>query len=321
MRLPALLHLAPLASARPANHAHQIPIVPQPADDIPAPATTTDTLAAPSIGLHFTTSYAAAAAHYANGTTRDLLTMDGDDDYKELILRWTASHSKNAGPFESSDDVVLSGFMVRLQKAIVAELDSPLGQAALALSPQAPALQQKFQKAMFKAGLASSKDSAIVYEEAMATHAALKPAAACTTQSKPGQLQHVLFLAFDDGAFSASMHEYACGNYSPQAHMISRLTRAELGWWHLPMYDMPRAKFWAQVQESIAHVLRLQEKPPGRIVLLGSHGGDAEFKQIVEEALWRELEVDVSNMLGVNELGDSQWLAARGAAELAWRHS
>lgn len=247
--------------------------------------------------------------------------MDGDADYKELILRWTASHSKNAGPFASNDDVVLSGFMVRLHQAIAAELDAPLGQTALALSPQVPGLQQKFQNAMFNAGLASTKDSAILYEEAMATHAALKPVSSCSTHSKPGQLQHVLFLAFDDGAFSASMHEYACGNYSPQAHMISRLTRSDLGWWHLPMYDMPRAKFWGQVQDSIAQVLSLQEKPPGRIVLLGSHGGDAEFKHIVEEALWRELEVDVSNMLGVNERGDSQWLAARGAAELASRHS
>ena len=87
------------------------------------------------------------------------------------------------------------------------------------------------------------------------------------------------------------------------------------------MYDAPRARFWAQVQQSIGFVLSPQGKAPGRIVLLGSHGADAEFKSRVEDALWDELEMDVSGMLSVNERGDSEWLAARGAAELASRHS
>jgi hypothetical protein len=319
MKLSLLLFLVPLASARVVRHANQIPMAGKAADHTTSSEDKADQ-PAPSIGLHFTTSHAVAAAHYQNGTTRDLVRMDGDSEYRDLMRRWMASGSGYSGPLDSSDDMVLSSFMIRLHRAIETELDDSVEQASLALSPQAPALQQKFQKAMVAAGLASSEDSAVLYEEAIATHAALKPASSCTTKSQPGHLQHALFLAFDDGAFSASMHEYACRDYSPQAHMISRLIRSDLGWWHLPMYDAPRAKFWDQVQQSIAYVLSPQGKAPGRIVLLGSHGADAEFKSKVEDALWQELEMDVSSMLSVSERSDSEWLAARGAAELASRH-
>lgn len=320
MKLSTLLFLVPLASARVIRQAQQIPIVDNAADDTTSVEDNT-THASPSIGLHFTTSHAVAAAHYQNGTTRDLVRMEGGADYQDLMRRWLSSSSGYSGPLEPSDEMVLSGFMIRLHRAIETELDDSVQKAALALSPQAPKLQRNFQKAMVAAGLASSEDSAVLYEEAMATHAALKPASSCTTQSQSEHLQHVLFLAFDDGAFSVSMHEYACRDYTSQGHIINRIIRSDLGWWHLPMYDAPRARFWAQVQQSIGFVLSPQGKAPGRIVLLGSHGADAEFKSRVEDALWDELEMDVSGMLSVNERGDSEWLAARGAAELASRHS
>lgn len=320
MKFSPLLCLLPLAGARVVRHAQQIPMADNTVQDISTPQDQAKHTP-PSVGLQFTTTHAMAAARYDNGTTRHLVRMEGEPEYQDLMRRWMASQSGYSGPLESSDDMVLSSFLIRLRTAIEKQLDGPVEQAALALSPLAPGLQQKFQKAMVVASLASSQDSAIVYEEAMATHAALKPASSCSTKSRPGHLQHVLFLAFDDGAFSASMHEYACRDYSPQAHMISRVIRADLGWWHLPMYDAPREKFWAQVQESIVHVLSPQEMAPGRIVLLGSHGADAEFKSKVEDVLWRELEVDVSDMLSVNERDDSEWLAARGAAELASRHT
>ena len=43
---------------------------------------------APGIGVHFTTSYAVAAARYQNGTTRDLFKIEGDAPYIELMERW-----------------------------------------------------------------------------------------------------------------------------------------------------------------------------------------------------------------------------------------
>jgi hypothetical protein len=84
----------------------------------------------------------------------------------------------------------------------------------------------------------------------------------------------------------------------------------------MPVDSLPRARSWAKVNGCIVDALGEQ---PGRIVLLGSHGGDEEFREVVEEALWRELEVDVGMLLRRNDGGHSEWAAARGAAELGWR--
>jgi hypothetical protein len=46
---------------------------------------------APAIGVHFTTSYAVAAARYQNGTLRDLVRVAGDAEYIDLMRRWTGS--------------------------------------------------------------------------------------------------------------------------------------------------------------------------------------------------------------------------------------
>lgn len=43
---------------------------------------------APGIGIHFTTSYAVAAARYQNGTIRDMVKVRGDAEYIELMTRW-----------------------------------------------------------------------------------------------------------------------------------------------------------------------------------------------------------------------------------------
>ena len=43
---------------------------------------------APGIGVHFTTSYAVASVRYQNGTTRDLVKVEGDAHYIELMTRW-----------------------------------------------------------------------------------------------------------------------------------------------------------------------------------------------------------------------------------------
>lgn len=49
--------------------------------------------AVPAVGVHFTTSYAVAAARYQNGTVRDLSKIEGDAEYVELMARWMCSYS------------------------------------------------------------------------------------------------------------------------------------------------------------------------------------------------------------------------------------
>lgn len=49
---------------------------------------------APGIGIQFTTSYALAAARFANGTVKDLAKIQGDAEYIELMSRWMEEGAK-----------------------------------------------------------------------------------------------------------------------------------------------------------------------------------------------------------------------------------
>lgn len=60
-------------------------------------------------------------------------------------------------------------------------------------------------------------------------------------------------------------------------------------------------------------------KPPQKVVLLGEHGGDAEFREVVEEALWSVFEYDFGVILNDNDAEGVAGVAARGVAELAFR--
>ena len=87
----------------------------------------------------------------------------------------------------------------------------------------------------------------------------------------------------------------------------------------MPVESLPRARFWAKVQQCVVDAVDETGQPPGRIVMLGSHGGMEEFKGLVEEGLWREWEVDVGMLLHGDKGTGGEWLTARGAAELASR--
>jgi hypothetical protein len=99
MKLIFLL-VAPLVSARVVGTQQQVPILASVANEIVQP--TSQEEVAPAIGVHFTTSYAVAAARYQNGTTRDLAKIVGDAEYINLMARWTAwKNEKNE--FEALD--------------------------------------------------------------------------------------------------------------------------------------------------------------------------------------------------------------------------
>jgi hypothetical protein len=87
MKLVYLL-VAPLASARVVRlQQQQVPILESSANEF---VPTAQEAVAPAIGVHFTTSYAVAAARFQNGTTRDLARVAGDAEYIDLMSRWTA---------------------------------------------------------------------------------------------------------------------------------------------------------------------------------------------------------------------------------------
>ncbi|KAI8936301.1 hypothetical protein NX059_006720 [Plenodomus lindquistii] len=134
--------------------------------------------------------------------------------------------------------------------------------------------------------------------------------------SEPSQLT-VLFVDFDNHSFSASVRSMRREDTS---HSIgSQVHLPELGWWNLPIFEIPRAKFWARVHETILDVVGTLSEPIGRIVLMGEHGADKEFEDVVKTAMWSAMEIDVGSMLQRNKPADVGRIAARGAAEMAWR--
>ncbi|KAG9186637.1 hypothetical protein G6011_09745 [Alternaria panax] len=320
MKLSCLvLFLVPLASARAVRYHHQIPIAEETTTKDLTNAKELSQDATPSIGVHFTTSQAVAAAQYPNGTTIDLVQIPGDAGYIDLMSRWMFRYSDYEILRNRNDSVVLAAFLAKVHTTIEAQLEIPVRQITPAVVfPLRRAQKTLFQSTLLLAGFTSSKSSnggAIIYPEAYATHAALVQAS-CARQTLQEQHQDVLVVAFDDSSFSASMHQTSCDAKSSRPHMISYVARSDLGWWNLPVYEAPRAKFWLKLQEAVIHTVTGLGKPPGRMVLSGSHGGDKEFKEKVGEALWAELEVDVGTLLRSSQEADNEWLAARGAAEL-----
>ncbi|KAI4695717.1 hypothetical protein J4E81_006045 [Alternaria sp. BMP 2799] len=319
MKLFGLLLLVPLASARAVQYHHQIPIVEEPLDK----HTTAEGLdAPPSIGVHFTTSQAVAAARYPNGTTIDVAQIPGDAEYIDLMSRWMTPHTSSNSP---NDSRILTEFLSQVHATLENVLKHPVTNITSAVTfPFYGSHEKDFEGALLSAGLALSEDTPSIYSEAYATHAGLEHAS-CVSATLPHQHQHILVLAFDSSSFSASMHETSCSATktkppTPHSRMINYVARNDLGWWSLPVYDAPRAKFWAKLQEAVVHAVGGLGVPPGKIVLLGSHGQDKEFRVQVEQALWRELEVDVGALLGGRGgKAESEWLAARGAAGLGWR--
>ncbi|KAH6851597.1 hypothetical protein BKA58DRAFT_392131 [Alternaria rosae] len=315
MKLSGLLLLVPLASARAVRYHNQIPIVEETVND----HTSAEELdATPSIGVHFTTLQAVAAARYPNGTTIDLAQIPGDAEYIDLMSRWMTPHSTLNSP---DDSTILTTFLSKVHTTLETELNHPVTNITSAITfPFYGSHEKDFQNALLSAGLAPSEDTPPIHSEAYATHAGLQHAS-CASATLPYQYQHILVLAFDSSSFSASMHETTCSpTATPQSRMINYAARTDLGWWNLPVYEAPRAKFWAKLQEAVVHAVAGLGVPPGKIVLLGSHGQDAEFMGVVEQALWRELEVDVGALLGGRREEGGEWLPARGAAALGLRN-
>jgi hypothetical protein len=312
-----LLRLAtPLVSARVVQSPQQIPIL---GENENGPA--------PSIGVHFTTSYAVTAARYENGTTKDLVKVTGNAEYIGLMSRWMDSWKADPSTIKiqqalptTGDTTILSIFFVGLRTAIETAINTSVIHIAPTTFPLRPAQEQAFRGALALAGLPSSDDKHAIYREAEAVYTTLhhKSLQPC----HPTQRQNILFLSFDNSSFSASTYQLSCHpttKNSQKLNFISHIPRPALGWWKLPVDSLPRARFWAKIQECLIDAIDGLGKPPGRIVLLGSHGADEEFKSVVEEVFWREWEVDVGMLLRGDDtegLGGREWVAARGAAEL-----
>lgn len=274
--------------------------------------------------------------------------MEADADYINLMSKWTRSWKEFdcEGPIKhlrcdleqvrrearrrlrlpiTRDSATLGKFVKKVRGAIEQEL----GISIHTVAPAAPQLVgwnfDDFEDALHLAGLTSSRlGDKPTYWDTNAAFAGLGHAlcehktdlADCLEEERQMPYEHVLFLNFDNSAFSATV-QYL--QHADQEWSYSNRADTHLGWWSLPVFEVSRARFWARIHEVILEVAGALQRAPNKVVLLGEHGADADFLEVVKAALWDVLEVDVSLLLSANEVEDVSVLAARGAAEFARR--
>ncbi|KAH4047273.1 hypothetical protein HBI04_051810 [Parastagonospora nodorum] len=353
--------VVPLVSARVIGTTQQIPIPGHVAEDVVKHIAQEESALA--IGVHFTTSYAVAAARYKNGTTRTLVKVAADADYIDLLSRWSqgqhdlknqdchvqSRHSsvpkevsrryrctmrslqrssrRMLGLPASRDAAILSDFMSRVRSDLQAEILAPVTSIAPAFPRLSHSQKEDVREALSYAGLTSSRlrtshAGTIIYQDANAAYAGLGHGL-CESQSSrsdcqsPANDQSVLYFNFDNSSFSVGAMTLKSAFQEQRTYVYGSDTT--LGWWDLPVYEIPRAKYWARIHEMILNVLAPMSLPPNRIVLLGEHGADEEFKEVVKAATWEKFDFDVELMLQTVKKEDVGSLAARGAAELGWR--
>jgi hypothetical protein len=230
----------------------------------------------------------------------------------------------------SRDAAILSNFMRKVRIAIEMELGAPITSIAPAFPRLSPHVREDVKEAMLFAGLTSTRvhtghRDTLVYEESSAAYAGLGHGLCeawwntpgCQSSTNWNKYKSVLYFNFDNSSFSVGAMNIQNAFHNDAIYSYRMDT--ELGWWKLPVFDVPRAKVWAQIHEIILNMLGPVPRPPNQIILMGEHGADAEFKEVVEAAMWEKFEFDVSLMLDTHM--EASRLAARGAAELGWQNT
>ncbi|KAH9865767.1 hypothetical protein J1614_009354 [Plenodomus biglobosus] len=145
----------------------------------------------PSIGVHFTSSHVVPAARYSNGTTLDLRSVEGDDEYIDLMSQWMAPNLQLVGrkrggqvwckthphyqectsddvPLRSTDEfddptsrdtAILSKIIMQVRISIEAELRMPITAFAPVFFELRQNQTQIVQNAMELVGLRSTHSS------------------------------------------------------------------------------------------------------------------------------------------------------------------
>jgi hypothetical protein len=244
----------------------------------------------------------------------------------ECNMRFLERSSRRAlGLPVSRDAAILSTFMKKVQSSIEIELGAPVTSIAPAFPRLSPYVKDDVAEALSFAGLTSTRvhtghRDTLVYEESSAAYAGLGQGLCESWWNKPScpsqKHRSVLYFNFDNSTFSVGAMDIQ--NAFHDRTIYSHRGDTQLGWWNLPIFEEPRADFWAKISNMIMDVLGPVSHPPSQIVLMGEHGADAEFKDVVEAAMWEKYEFDVGSMLNTGNQGDAGRLAARGAAELGW---
>jgi hypothetical protein len=249
------------------------------------------------------------------------------------MARWAGgpkprrSTEVNGSPRRShaSDEEVLSAHFRHVKDA----MESSLGfnvQIAFPVFPQLPNLNAtNIQNALKHVGLSSLALHNRVDYEIDAAYAALgyrlcrnwRDQAQCQQEEAEMRPERVLFVKFDNSSFSVvSIMMHSLPLKRPETYAST----LDLGWWDLPVKEFPkeRASFWARMNDAIVHVVGTVARVPSKIVLLGDHADDKEFRDVVKAGVWEAIEYDAEMLMQRNDGVIKELLVARGAAELAF---
>jgi hypothetical protein len=206
-------------------------------------------------------------------------------------------------------------------------LDQPVQRIAPVFPLLSPYSDVAVREAFEKARLHSTNAHTVKpgYEETNAAYAALghglcEPSmnrTSCTEATKLRKRETVFYFNFDNSSFSVGAAFMK--NAFELSPTLSYRMNTKLGWWNLPVFEAPRARFWAHIHEMVMAVVASIGRSPNKVILLGEHSADEEFKEVVKAAVWEVLEFDVEYMLDVVPQADVGYLVARGAAELGYR--
>lgn len=274
--------------------------------------------------------------------------VDADADYINLMSQWTRSRKgldcegtinrlrcnleqvrrttrRRLGLPITNESATLSKLVKKVRTAVEEEIGTSVSTIA-AVAPQLIGWDSEdFQDALDLAGVTSTRlGDKPTYWDTNAAFAGLgyglcesgTNLADCLEEERQMPYEHVLFLDFDNSSFSATV-QYL--QHADQEWSYSNRVDMELGWWNVPVFEVSRARYWTQIHEVILEVAGALQRAPNKIILLGDHGDNAEFLDVVKAALWDDLEIDASIMLSAQEGENVGMLAARGAAGFAKR--
>jgi hypothetical protein len=238
---------------------------------------------------------------------------------------------RERGVAANRDTDILSGFIIKVRQAIELQLGTTIASIAPAFPQLSPYIRSDVEEAIALAGLTSTRvntghGGAPTYDEEKAAWASLGHGLCetwtnyqgCASDGKSEQYKTISYFNFDNSSFSVGTAKLQDAFQEDGKYLYA--ADAKLGWWNLPVYEIPRTKFWMQLRDKILSAIEGMPRPPNTIVLMGDHGADPEFKDIVKATMWEKFEFDVEFMLEAVQKEDAGKLAARGAAELGWRN-
>ena len=304
------------------------------------------------VGFDLTASYGSAAVSFSNGTTRTLTKISAEENYNEVLQRLSLESSKHPSPpynnlGESWDDMPRQ-YLRKARKAIGLPASSDVGHLATLLLALRAAVEEQVGP-ITSAGVTTMNLVAlydedlhdafeyvgleyitfpvgyvghnILYETSAAyagygyglcTDYKTDPEA-CTQEQYNMTDEFVMAVLYTDTVLSVSLSVIRSA-YALWEPSYRYLADFDLG--HNGNAEMNSEEYWSAVELKLQQIMidNPRYPRPSKVLLMGNHTNDREFKDTLVKALGAQME-ELPEILSEGAVG----VAARGVAEMAKR--